>query len=117
MVDQSGSIRYQALFDSTLRAYEEKTGIALAEHPLAVQLQNCRSVEHITALLQEQMSASSDFRGSASVMELIKSTVSSLSTLSDTATLDWAINRVSQVRHTDGVFHMSDRFFCRHFHL
>jgi hypothetical protein len=65
--------------------------MALAEHPLAVQLHNCRSVESITALLQDQLSTSSDFRGDDSVVQSLKGTMSILSTLSSTTTFDWAI--------------------------
>ena len=49
------------LFASTLQAYTESTGISLAEHPLALQLQNYHSVEAITALLQDQTQMSSNF--------------------------------------------------------
>ena len=54
MSEQSGSARFQELFESALRAYEKKTGITLSRHPLAMKLQTCDSVEGITALLQDQ---------------------------------------------------------------
>ena len=52
MTDHSASHRFQALFESALQAYESKTGITLAQHPLAVDLQDCHSVDDITTLLQ-----------------------------------------------------------------
>ncbi len=64
MGDQSRSSRFQAIFDSSLNDYERQTGITLAEHPLAKQLQTCQSVESITVLLQEQARAFSEFRKS-----------------------------------------------------
>jgi hypothetical protein len=52
MAAQSGSARFQALFESALKDYEKKTGITLSKHPLAVQLQSCHSEHDITDLLQ-----------------------------------------------------------------
>jgi hypothetical protein len=54
MTDQSASFRLQALFEAALQNYEKQTGIALVKHPLADKLQNCDSVESVTAVLYEQ---------------------------------------------------------------
>ena len=94
MGDHDRPTRFRALFASTLQAYTKTTGISLAEHPLALQLQNCHSVESITALLQDQMRTSSDFGGNDRLEGSIKSAISILSTLSTTAPLDWAIGLV-----------------------
>ena len=102
MDDQS---RFRALFESALQAYENNTGITLAEHPLAIKVQNCCSVEFITTLLQDQIRASSAF---VRIMKSTKGILSTLSTLSATTALDWAIGLVRQV--ADGVFHISDGF-------
>ncbi len=53
MGDRSGSTdtRFRALFEPALQAYEEKTGVTLAEHPLAVQLHSCHSIESVTTVL------------------------------------------------------------------
>ncbi len=90
MGDQSRSTHFRTLFESALQAYKEKTGITLIEHPLAVQLQSCFSVESITAVLQDQIQGSSDFGGIERVMKSINSIMSITSTLSATAILDWA---------------------------
>ena len=83
MADQSGSAcRFQALFESALQTYEEKTGVTLAEHPLAVQLRSCHSVDSITAVLQSQAQAFSDFTESDRIVKSIKTTVSNLTRLS-----------------------------------
>jgi hypothetical protein len=87
MDNQSGPIRVHKLFESALQAYEKKTGVALAEHPLAIKLQCYDSVESITTLLQGQAQAFSESRGSDRAMKFIKNTVSSLSKLSATACL------------------------------
>ncbi len=85
-----GSTHFRALFESALQTYEKKTGITLDKHPLAVQLQNCRSVESVVIFLQDQIGTSSDFGGNDRIMIPIKSTISILSTLSATPSLDWA---------------------------
>ena len=105
MGDQSGSTRFRALFKSALQAYENNTGITLAEHPLAIKVQNCCSVEFVTTLLQDQIRASSAFRGDDRIIKSIKSIIS---TLSATTALEWAIDLVRQV--ADGVFYNSDGF-------
>ena len=87
MSDQSGVSYFQVLFESALRDYERKTGITLANHPLAQQLQTCQSAESVTALLQEQARALSEFRESNKIMESLKNVVSVLSKISATAAL------------------------------
>jgi hypothetical protein len=96
MSDNSGSNRFLSLFESALRGYEKKTGITLAEHPLAIQLQSCHSIESTTAVLQGQAQAFSKFRGSDRVIKSIQGTLSVLTTLSDTATLGDSIGLVRQ---------------------
>jgi len=63
MADRSGSARFRAHFESALLAYRKITGVTSAEHPTAVRLQNCDSVESITTLLLYEARAFSDFRG------------------------------------------------------
>jgi len=95
MSDQSGSSPLQALFESALQDYEKQTGIPLANHhPLAEQLQNCQSIESVSALLQEQAQAFSTFQGSDKIFKSLKSVVSTLSKVSATATLGQAIGMV-----------------------
>jgi hypothetical protein len=117
MVDHPGSTRFCELFDSALQAYEKKAGITLAEHPLAIQLQSCESVESITTVLQGQAQLFGDYRGRDRVMRSLKSTVSMLIRLSATTCL--AVD-IGLVRHhspgTDGVFHTVDMFYS-HSHL
>jgi hypothetical protein len=109
MGDQSRSTRFRTLFESALQAYENKTGITLANHPLAVQLKSCSSVEAITALLQDQIGASSDSGVNDRIMESIQNTISFLSTLSATTALDWAIDLVCQ-KALMACSHISDYF-------
>jgi hypothetical protein len=97
MGDQSRSTCFRALFGSALQAYEKKTGIPLAEHPLAVQLQSCLSVESVTVLVQDQALAFSEFLGKDRIMRSIRSIVSMINTLSTTTSLG---NTILLVRRT-----------------
>jgi len=93
MGETSQSTHFRSLCESALRAYEENTDITLAEHPLAVQLQNCLDVQSVTNLLQQQ---ASDLRGNDRIMTSIQSTVSMLSALSTTTALGGPIGLVCQ---------------------
>jgi hypothetical protein len=94
MADQSRSAHFHALSESGLQAYEKKTGIKLAEHPLALRIQSCRSVDDISTLLQSQAEAAGDLRASDRIMKAIKRTLSIVVPLSAAASL--AAGLVSQ---------------------
>jgi hypothetical protein len=96
MDSQSGSTRFQELFESALQAYEKKTGISLPKHPLAEQLQRCHSVEDITALVQDQASTFSESKGKDRIIKSIKGTISILATLSAIASFGDVVGLVSQ---------------------
>jgi hypothetical protein len=91
---QSGSSRFLALFESSLQDYQNQTGITLAEHPFAEQLQNCHTVESITALLQGQVQALDEFKGSDRILKSLKNIVSVIYSLSASAALGDAIGLV-----------------------
>ena len=105
MSDQSEPSRLQVLFEASMQDYEKQTGIVLAKHPLAAQLQNCDSVESVTAVLREQTQAFSEFRGKDKILKLLKNTVSFLHKLSAAADRGhsislvrlWALIRLSDV--------------------
>jgi hypothetical protein len=96
MADQSGSTHFRPRFESALQAYQETTGVTLAEHPLTVQLRNPRSVESefIRTILQCEARASSDLLGSDRTMRSIESIVSMLFTLSAASSFGDAIELV-----------------------
>ena len=93
MADQSGSTRFRDLFDSALRAYEKETGITLANHRLALELQHCDTIEGITALLQDQ---AKDFRKPEKITKSVEIIVSILTPLSSAASLPDTIGLVRQ---------------------
>ena len=96
MSEQSRYVRFQAIFESSLKTYKKNTSISLTEHPLTWQVQKCPSAESIGSLLQRQMRAPCDFEGSDRVKISIKSITSILSSLSASAALDWSIGLVRQ---------------------
>ena len=96
MADQSRPTHFHSRFESALRAYEKTVGVTLAEHPLAVQLQSCHSIESITAVLQAQAQAFGEFRGSDRVIKSIKNTVSTLARISATTSLAIDLGLVCQ---------------------
>ena len=77
----------QVFFEAALHDYEKQTGIALAKHPLADRLQNCDSVESVSAVLHEQTQAFSKFRGKDKVLKPLKRAVSLLCKLSATVNI------------------------------
>ena len=84
------------VFEFALQGYREKTGITLIEHPLAVQLQSCQSVESIIVVLQGQVQAFGEFRGIDRLMKSVRNTVSILTTLSTSASLGECYDLVRQ---------------------
>ena len=78
MANHLRSTRVCMLFDTALQTYEKNVGVTLVEHPLALRLQSCHSVESITTVLQDQVQAFSDLRRSGRIIKSVKSTVSNL---------------------------------------
>jgi len=103
MAHQSGFARFKALFESALQAYEKKTGVSLAQHPLAIKLQSCDTVEAITGLLLDQAQAFRDLQGNDKIMKYLKTTVSNLTKLSSAASVVGGFGLVRQ----KGSWHVS----------
>ena len=115
MAHQSESARLQALFEPALQAYEKKAGVSLTQHPLAIKLQICDSVEAIIGLLQDQAQAFRELQGCDKIMKSLKTTVSILSKLSSAASL---IDTFGLVRQNGPMTHLTSlTLIYRHFHL
>jgi hypothetical protein len=54
-VASTSSPNFQPIFDAALKAYEKKTKDDLITHPLAEQLQACKSPDDILAVLQDRV--------------------------------------------------------------
>jgi hypothetical protein len=96
MANQLESARFQGLFETALQGYERKTGVRLAEHPLALRIQSCHSVDDVTSLLRGQAQAFNDFRENDKVIKSIETIVSVLSPLSSAVSLVDAFGVVRQ---------------------
>jgi hypothetical protein len=94
MSDPSGSPHLRVLFEAALQDYEKQTGVALSKHPLSAQLQDCGTVESVTAVLCEQTQAFSEFREKDKLMKPIQNAVSALFKLSAAADFGRAIGLV-----------------------
>jgi hypothetical protein len=85
MTDQSGSSHLLVLFEVALEDYKQQTGIELAKHPLAERLQDCNSVESVTAILREQAQDFKEFRERDKVLKPLKKVLTVLHRLSSAA--------------------------------
>jgi len=77
------------LFAASLQEYEMQTGIALSKYPLAEQLRYSYSAESVTAILQEQVPACTEFGGTDRITKSLSSVVSVLYTPSVSVDLYW----------------------------
>ena len=91
-----------------MQDYEQTTSITLANHPLSEQLENCHSVESISAILRDQAPTLSEFQGSDRIMMSIKNIVSVLWRLSVMAAVGDDIGLVCQ-KALIGVFRVFDK--------
>ena len=73
-----------SLFQSALEDYEKQTAINPVQHPLAIQLEGCSSVESVTEVLEYQARAFREFQGNSKIMTLLKNAVQILHKLSAT---------------------------------
>jgi hypothetical protein len=87
MSDQSGSANLRVLFETALEDYKQQTGIELAEHDLAERLQDCNSVESVTAILRGQAQGFKKFREKDKVLKPLKKVLTVLNILPSAADL------------------------------
>jgi hypothetical protein len=87
MSDRSGSSHLRVLFEAALEDYKQQTGIELTEHPLAKRLQDCNSVESVTAILRDQTQDFKEFREKDKVLKPLKKVLTILHRLPSAANL------------------------------
>ena len=95
----TSSTNFQSIFNTALKAYEKKTKKDLIAHPLAAQLQACKSSGDILAVLQDKVkefdqSRSADER----LSQWLNPTINVLYSFS--ATLGAGVGLVSTVKRT-----------------
>lgn len=94
MNDPSGT-RLQLLFDAALQSYEKQTGLKLIDHPLAMKLEKCHTVDSVMDILQHQARAVTEFReDDGKIMGSLKRVVHVLHALSTSTTLGEGIGLV-----------------------
>ena len=86
MNEHPGPSHFQAIFEAAFRDYEKQTGKTLTNHPLAEKLQNCDSVESVSAVLRDQ---TEEIRGKDKVLKPLKNVLSVLHKLSSASALDF----------------------------
>ena len=116
MAGQSGFTHCRVRFESALQTYEKETGITLAQHPLTLQLQNCRSVETTASFLQDQIPPSTDFGRSDRLIGSIRRTISILHNLGAAAALAWASDMVYEMKALMACSTPLTAFFYRYSH-
>jgi hypothetical protein len=95
MSQPSSSTTLRALFDAALQDYKDKTGNALADHPIAKQIETCESLDSIAAILQQQARSFREFReNDGRLMKALNSSVDVLRAPSISSALDEAIGLV-----------------------
>src|SRR5258708_37387746 len=82
MSGPSASSRLRELFEATLVDYRQQTGIDLVKHTLADRLQDCNSVEDVTAVLREQAQDFKKFQERDKVLKPLKKVLTLLNLLS-----------------------------------
>jgi len=103
MSDQSQSSRVRVLFESALLDYQNQTGTIL----VAGQLQNCDSVESVTAVLQEQARAFTEFRGGDDrIIKSLKSVVSVLYAFSASCALGETMVGLVRWKASTNILHL-----------
>ena len=88
---QPGSVYFQRLLESALLRYEKRTCVTLSQHPLALQLQDCNSVEDFNKILQDH---AKDVRESERITKSMKTIVSIMTPLSSVVSLPDAVGLV-----------------------
>jgi hypothetical protein len=109
MSQVSSSCSFQALFVAALQDYENRTGISLVNHPFAKQLEECDSLDSITAIIREQSEGFRESRrDNGKLMKSVKCSVDVLYILSTSTVLGEGVGLVRPKRPS--VFRVLDRY-------
>jgi hypothetical protein len=106
----NSSSNFQSIFNAAVKAYEKKTKKDLLAHPLAAQLQACKSPSDILSVLQEKVkefdqSRSADER----LSQWLNPTINVLYSFS--ATLGAGVGLVSTLKSTRLILPLITHFF------
>jgi hypothetical protein len=110
MSQLSSSSTFQALFNTALQDYEDKTGSSLVDHPFAKQFQECDSVESITTILEEQARIFREFRDHGKLVNSLKRLVDVLCSPFVTTVLEKGIDLFVRPKKHSLVYLVADRY-------
>jgi hypothetical protein len=95
----TSSSNFQFIFDAALKAYEKKTKRDLLAHPLAAQLQACKSPSDIIVVLQDKVKEFDESRSAGErLSRWLNPTINVLYAFS--ATLGGGVGLVSPIKST-----------------
>jgi hypothetical protein len=106
----SSSSILQALFNTALQEYKDKTGCSLVDHPFAKQFQECDSVESITTILEEQARIFRKFRDHGKLVNSLKRLVDVLCSPFFTTVLEKGIDLIVRPKKHSLVYLVPDRY-------
>jgi hypothetical protein len=109
MSQPSSSSTFQALFNTALQDYKDKTGSSLVDHPFAMQFQECDSVESITTILEEQARIFHEFRDHGKLVNSLKRLVDVLCSPFFTTVLEKGIDLIVRPKKHSLVYLVVDR--------
>ena len=82
------------LFEAALEDYKQQTGLPLAEHSLAERLQDCDTVDTVTATLCEHAQFFKNFQEKDKVLKPLKKVLTILDRLPSAANFALAVDLV-----------------------
>ena len=91
------SLNLQAILSAALTNYSKQTGKDLENDPLAAEIRQCESPDHILTIFEKQVQKFDEFRnGDSKLMKYLKPIVDGLHTLSTNTALSAGVSIVSQ---------------------
>ena len=105
----SSSSTLQALFNTALQEYKDKTGCSLVDHPFAEEFQECDSVDSITTILEEQARIFREFRDHGKFVNSLKRLVGVLCSPFFTTVLEKGIDLIVRPKKYSLVYLVADR--------
>jgi hypothetical protein len=110
MSQPSSSSTFQAIFNTALQDYKDKTGSSLVDHPFAKQFQECDSVESITTILEEQARIFREFRDHGKLVNSLKCLVNILCSPFFTTVLDKGVGLLVCLKKHSLVYPVEDGY-------
>jgi hypothetical protein len=103
---------FEPLFNKALTKYIQKSGDILRDHPLASQIDSCKSAESFLAIFQEQAEKFEEHKkGDSKLVEWLRHLVDGLLVLSNSGVVETAAELVSPPQDCCPYARLSDVVF------